>query len=118
MLCQLAFIRCGNGSGSVGAFDRPDRAGSRHRAARRWTREPKTFGRALPPIAARKPSPQAISSSAGRLRPARPTARRAALAARLTSGSYDPRLVCALVDLELPCEAPWHGLAVRGARRA
>lgn len=33
MLCPLAFIRCGNASGSLGAFDRPDRAGSRHRAA-------------------------------------------------------------------------------------
>ena len=47
--------------------------------------------------AARALAPQSISSSAGRLRPARPTAHRSAIAARPTSaprrrcGSYDPR---------------------------
>jgi hypothetical protein len=117
----------------LAAFAWPDRAGSRHLAARGWMRGPKTFGRASTAPAARTPAilceggalrriPVGSSKSerqasnatstpsnhelGGRLRPARPTARRAASQPRLSAvtpcrsrggrrcRSYDPRRCC------------------------
>ena len=73
---------------------RRDRASSRHRAARRWPRGPKTFGRAPAPTFSRRPAPRRHSGPAGRLRPAWPTARRAVprldALSRVQRWSYDP----------------------------
>ena len=94
LLCQLAFITCDNQVRFLSwtVQSRLHRPRSRHRAARRWTRGPKTFGRA----------PAATSS--GRLAPQGPLE----LDRTAPSAAPTPRQFAAISMAAGP-RAPWLG---------